>query len=112
MLSTVKSKIIFSTISVSILGIIGMYYYLSETFNEFSNKTAQKSLHMLSDSVFQTLSRSMLAGDPAVVEETLKESQKLIKGIDEISVAKSKNVIELFGLESKFTTDQIGRAHV
>ena len=107
MLSTVKSKIIFSTISVSILGIIGMYYYLSETFNEFSNKTAQKSLHMLSDSVFQTLSRSMLAGDPAVVEETLKESQKLIKGIDEISVAKSKNVIELFGLESKFTTDPL-----
>ncbi|MBU0631576.1 methyl-accepting chemotaxis protein [bacterium] len=107
MLSTVKSKIIFSTITVSIVGIVGIYYYLSGTFNEFSNKTAQKSLHMLSDSVFQTLSRSMLAGDPAVVEETLKESQEIIKGIDKISVDKSKKVIELFGLDSKFTTDPL-----
>ncbi|WP_345992078.1 methyl-accepting chemotaxis protein [Sulfurimonas sp. HSL-1716] len=107
MLSTVKSKIIFSTIAVSILSIIGVYIYLSETFNEFSNKTAQKSLHMLSDSVFQTLSRSMLAGDPAVVEETLKQSQEIIKGIDNISVAKSKKVIELFGLQAKFTDDPL-----
>lgn len=107
MLSTVKSKILFVTIMASIVGIIGIYYYLSDTFNEFSNKTTQKSLHMLSDSVFQTLSRSMLAGDPAIVDETLKQSQELIEGIDNITVAKSEKVIELFGLPNKFTTDPL-----
>lgn len=107
MLSTVKSKIIFSTIVVSLVGIVGIYYYLSSTFNDFSNKTAQKSLHMLSDSVFQTLSGSMLTGDPAVVTKTLEDSEKIIEGVDNISVAKSKNVIELFGLKDKFTTDPL-----
>lgn len=107
MLATVKSKIIFFTIIGSVMGIIGIYTYLSTTFNNFSNQTAQKSLHMLSDSVFQTLSRSMLSGDPAVVNETLKESRKLIKGVDDINVAKSQKVIELFGLEDKFTTDPL-----
>ena len=105
MQTTVKAKIIFSTIAVSLFGIIGIYIYLSTTFNAFSNQTAQKSLHMLSDSVFQTLSRSMLSGDPAVVNETLKESQTIIAGLDNISVAKSQKVIELFALEDKVTTD-------
>ena len=107
MLSTVKSKIIFSTITASFFGIIGIYIYLSATFNTFSNQTAQTSLQMLSDSVFQTLSRSMLSGDPTVVNETLKESQHIIKGVDNINVAKSQKVIELFGLEDKFTTDSL-----
>jgi methyl-accepting chemotaxis protein len=105
MFATVRSKIIFATILGSLVGIVGVYIYLSTTFNNFSNQTAQKSLHMLSSSVFQTLSRSMLSGDPAVVSETLQESQKLISGVDNINVAKSKKVIELFGLEDKFTVD-------
>jgi len=105
MLATVKSKIIFSTIAISLLGILGIYIYLSATFNAFSNQTAQKSLQMLSDSVFQTLSRSMISGDPAVVNDTLKESQHIITGLDNISVAKSSKVIELFGLADKVSQD-------
>ena len=105
MFATVKSKIIFSTIIVSLFGIAGMYIYLSATFNSFSNQTAQKSLQMLSDSVFQTLSRSMLSGDPAVVTDTFKESQQIIAGLDNISVAKSSKVIELFGLKDSMTQD-------
>ena len=107
MLVSVKSRIVFATITASILGILGIFYYLSNTFNNFSNKTAQNSLHMLSDSVFQTLSRSMLSGDPKVVDDTLEQSRELIKGIDSINVAKSKKVIELFSLNSKFTEDPL-----
>ncbi len=96
MLSTVKSKVIFSTLVLGAVGLGAIYGYLSITFNEFSNATAKRSLGMLSESIFQTLSQSMLAGDPKVVADTI-ERAKGIDGITDIKVERSKAVNELFG---------------
>jgi len=96
MLSTVKSKIIFSTLVFSFMGLGAIYGYLSITFNDFSNATAKRSLGMLSQSIFQTLSQSMLAGDPKVVSEAI-ERAKSIEGITNIAVERSDAVNELFG---------------
>jgi len=106
MFNTVRSKIIFSTLIFGIMGLGAIYWYLTATFNDFSNETAKRSLNMLSKSIFQTLSQSMLAGDPAVVAETIVNAQK-IEGIESLKVEKSQAVIDLLAPESKFTSDPL-----
>ncbi len=106
MLKTVKSKVIVSTIALSIIGLVGMTYYLSSTLHEISNKSTKASLEMLSESIFQSLTGSMFAGDPAVVEEALHAASS-IAGIESLKVAKSKAVIETFAPQEKFTTDLV-----
>ena len=106
MLSTVKSKVIISLVSISIIGLFGITYYLSTTLKDLSNKTTKQSLTMISESVFQTLTGSMFAGDPAVVEDALHSAQK-IEGIESLEVTKSKFVIEVYAPDEKFTQDAL-----
>lgn len=106
MLKTVKSKVIVSAISLGLIGLIGMTYYLSSTLHEISNKSTKVSLAMLSESIFQSLTGSMFAGDPAVVEEALHAASS-IGGIESLKVSKSKAVIESFAPQEKFTTDPL-----
>lgn len=78
------------------MGLGAIYWYLTSTFNEFSNETAKRSLTMLSQSIFQTLSYSMMAGDAKVVVETIQEAKK-IEGITSLKVERSMAVNQLFG---------------
>ena len=109
MFSTVKSKVIISLVTISVITLFGMTYYLSSTLQKLSNKTTQDALVMLSESIFQTLVGSMIAGDPAVVEAAL-HTAKSIDGIESLNVAKSKFVIEVFAPEEKFTQDLLIQA--
>ena len=108
MLASVKSKVIISIAALSILGLIGMSYYLSSTLHTLSDTTAKKSLKMLSESIFQTMTTSMMMGDPAVVKSAF-ESAKGIDGIDDLKIAKSKAVIEVYAPDEKYTTDPLVR---
>jgi methyl-accepting chemotaxis protein len=109
MLVTVKSRIIFTILFFSLLGIGAMYAYLSYTFNSFSNKTAKQSLEMLSQSIFQTVTQSMMSGDPATIANTLSSAQE-IAGIEALDIARSKKVLELFGnADERFTDDTLIR---
>ncbi len=109
MFKSVKSKIIFSTLLFSFMGLGAIYWYLSTTFHEFSNETSKRSLTMLSQSIFQTLSQSMLAGDPKVVEETIHKA-RTIEGIENLKVEKSQQVIDLFGLDARFSDEPLVKA--
>ena len=104
MLKTVKSKVIFSILSLSIIGLIGITYYLSTTLQNLSNKTTKLSLSMLSESIFQTMTGSMMMGDTAVVKETLKAAQG-IEGIESLDISKSKAVQEVYAPNEAFTSD-------
>lgn len=106
MFETVKSKIIFTTLLFSFLGLGTIYWYLTTTFHDFSNETAKRSLNMLSQSIFQTLSGSMLAGDPAIVAEAIANAQK-IDGIESLKVEKSQAVIDLLAPDAKFTSEPL-----
>jgi len=108
MLNTVKFKVIISVVMLIVLGLTGINMYLSSTLNSMSNKTTQKSLEMLSESIFQTLTGSMISGDPTVVQETL-HTAKSIDGIESLNVAKSKAVIEVYSPGEEFTTDSVIR---
>ena len=108
MFSSLKSKVIISILTFSIFGLIGMSYYLSSTLQSLSNTTTKKSLQMLSESIFQTLTTSMMLGDPAVVEEAFKKAND-IEGIDNLNVTKSKAVIQLFAPQETFTSNALMR---
>jgi methyl-accepting chemotaxis protein len=106
MLKTVKSKVIVSVLSLSIIGLVGITYYLSSTLHNLSNKTSKTSLNMLSESIFQTMTGSMMMGDSAVVEEAFKNARK-IDGIESLNIAKSKAVLEVYAPSEPFTSDAL-----
>jgi len=106
MFKSVKSKVIVSILVISIIGMAGMIYYLSSTLHSLSNDNTRKSLTMLSESIFQTMTGSMMMGDSAVVQDAFKEARS-IEGIESLNITKSKAVLEVYAPEEKFTTDAL-----
>ncbi len=105
-MKSIKSKVIISLVMVSIIGVIGMSYYLSSTLQEISNTTSKKSLNMLSKSIFQTMTTSMMMGDPEIIKQTLKDAQH-IEGIEKLQIYKSKAVIETYAPDEKYSEDPL-----
>ena len=103
MFSTVKAKVILSVVGASLFGLLSITYYISHTLHGLSNNTTKKSLMMLNKSIFQTMTGSMMLGDPKVVEETFKKAKE-IKGVEDLTIYKSKAVIEVYAPKEKFTT--------
>ena len=106
MLKSVKSKVILAVISLSVIGLVSISYYLSSTLNQLSNDTSKKSLNMLSDSIFQTMTTSMMLGDPKIVEMTFHNA-RAIEGIESLDIAKSKAVMEIYAPDGKYTQDSL-----
>jgi methyl-accepting chemotaxis protein len=106
MFHSVKSKVIASVLVSSILGLIAITYYLSSTLHNLSNKTTQQSLIMLSESIFQTMTSSMMMGDPEIVLKAF-ENARAIEGIEDLDITKSQAVIEVYAPEEKYTTNPL-----
>ena len=106
MFSSVKSKVIVSILALSVVGLFGISYYLSSTLHSLSNTTTKKSLKMLSESIFQTMTGSMMMGDPAIVKDAFHKA-KSIDGIENLRISKSKAVLEVYAPEEKYTTDPL-----
>jgi methyl-accepting chemotaxis protein len=104
MLKSVKSQIKAMIVGLVLISFSGIYFYISSTFNDFSNNTAKQSLSMLSQSIFQSLQQSMVSGDPEVMRKTV-EHARLISGIRSLNVARSDKVVEFFGKKSDAVTD-------
>jgi len=108
MFSSVKSKIIGAILAFSVIGVISITYFLSSTLHEFSNESTKKSLKMLSESIFQTMTGSMMMGDPAVVADAYTKATQ-IEGIESLDIAKSKAVLEVYAPDEAFTQDALMR---
>jgi methyl-accepting chemotaxis protein len=106
MFNSVKSKVIVSILSLSVIGLVSISYYLSSTLHSLSNVTTKKSLTMLSESIFQTMTGSMMLGDPAIVEEAFTNARK-IEGIESLNISKSKAVLEVYAPDEKYATDPL-----
>lgn len=100
MLVTFRSKAIFTLFLFFTVGAGGLYIYLSYDYESLTRKVSNRSLDMLTTSVFQTLKLSMNFGDPVVVEDVIKKAQG-IEGIREVTVYKSRVVTELYGVKNK-----------
>ncbi|MBF0286489.1 MAG: HAMP domain-containing protein [SAR324 cluster bacterium] len=64
----------------------------------------QTTLEMLSDSVFQTLRTNMKFGVVEFVEKAVLDAKE-IEGIHDLTISKSKMVIELYAPHETYTTD-------
>ena len=106
MFKSLKAKVTASIITVSIIGLISISSYLSYTLNSLSQKTTKQSLEMLSTSIFQTMTGSMMMGDPAVVEDAYKAA-KSIDGIESLEITKSRAVLEVYGNGEVYTTNPL-----
>ena len=106
MLKTVKSKVIVAITFLGITGLLSITYYLASTLQDLSNKNTKQSLTMLSESIFQTMTTSMMMGDPEAVHQAYSAAKK-IEGIEDLVITKSKAVIEVYAPNETFTSDPL-----
>ncbi len=101
----VSTKIIIPIVIILALGNVITNYITASQMNSMAKHNAQESLDMLTDSIFLTLRNAMNTGDPAIIKQAEDDSRTGIKGLTKLTVAKSKETIELYSPETKFTTD-------
>ncbi len=66
--------------------------------------SAKSNLKLLSESIYQSMTNSMLSGSPDVVRNAEQQATTL-KGVDYLKISKSRQIIQDFGLEETFTSD-------
>ena len=103
MLKSIKSKVAASIAGISIIGFVSIYSYLSYTLNVVSQKASEQSLSMLSESILQSMSQSMMQGDANAIRKAFLDA-KSIEGIESLNIVKSKT---LLGAYEKFTRDPL-----
>lgn len=99
---TIRGKFIFMLVASIGIGAIILLIYLYSSVNGVISTTAKQNIETLSESVFVGVRTSMNFGDPKMVEDTL-HTITAIEGIEHITIAKSKQVIAQFGLDSPYT---------
>lgn len=91
-----KTKALFTLFVFFTVGTAGLYIFLSYDYESKSQLSTNKSLTMLSTSLFQTLRLSMDFGDGAVVDKVIADA-KTINGVEDLKVYRSNYIVEWFG---------------
>ena len=84
---------------------IVLQFFIINEVKQSSQIQSETNLHMFSQAVFHNVRTAMNLGDRVLIDESLKDAQKM-KGIVELAIHQSQNVIDTFGLTSKLSTDQ------
>ena len=93
---------IMSVVVVGFLVVVtSLSYYGAK--NEME-KGVVKNLKILSNSIYQSMTNSMLSGVPEHVN-TAKENATKLDGVDFLDISKSQKVIKDFGLDEKYTSN-------
>jgi methyl-accepting chemotaxis protein len=102
----VSTKIILPIIIILTFGNLITNYITTSQMNTLAKDNAKESLNMLTDSIFLTLRNAMNTGDPELIKKAEEQSRKSIKGLTSLTVSKSKETIEMYSPEEKFTEDK------
>ena len=100
----ISSKIIFALFLLMFISSSIIVYSTTTKVTKDSIANAKDSLEMLNASIFQTLRNTMNTGDPALIQKAEDEARE-IKGVKNLTVAKSKELMELYSVETPFTDD-------
>ncbi len=101
----ISNKIIFALfVLMSISSITVVYVTTSKVSEDSINKT-KENLAMLNAAMFQSLRNAMSSGDPIQIAKA-EEDAKQIKGVKNLTVAKSKSLMELYASSVPYTTDE------
>jgi len=101
----VSTKIILPIVIILTIGNVLTNYITTSQMNTLAKNSAKDSLEMLTTSIFITLRNAMNTGDPAVIKKAEDESRDTIKGLTDLTVAKSQETIDMYSPGAKFTTD-------
>jgi len=93
-------KIGMTLIPLLLTSFIVLQYVIINQFKKSSEQQTENSLNLLSHSVFQTVRAAMNLGDRKLIQQSLKDAQKM-KGIEKLTIYPSKSVIDLFGINEK-----------
>ncbi len=94
-------KVFGITVTLIVIIISSLSYFGAKQALE---ESVEKNLILLSESIYQTMTESMLLGDPKHVIATEHEARNL-KGVQHLKVYKSKQVIKDFNLDESYTSN-------
>ena len=105
-LSTIKGKIIISSIVVFTVGSLFLFIFFNINLKNLEKQMAKKEISTFAETSFRSLRIAMNTGNPKLVEKAANEIKR-VKGLEEFKVFKSDLIIKLFGLKGKITTNPI-----
>jgi methyl-accepting chemotaxis protein len=100
----INNKIMFALVILMTISSISVVYFSTAKVKSDSIAITKENLEMLNTAMFQSLRNAMSTGDVATIQKAEEDAQN-IKGVRNLTVAKSKPLIEMYAPESKFTQD-------
>jgi methyl-accepting chemotaxis protein len=101
----ISNKIIFALFVLMSLSSLIVAYFTTSKVKEDAIATTKVNLEMLNTAMFQSLRNAMNTGDPAQIQKA-EEQARTIKGVKNLTIAKSKPLIEMYSPGTKFTKDK------
>ena len=101
----INNKIIVALFILMSLSSITVVYFTTSKVSEDSIAKTKDSLEMLNEAMFQSLRNAMNTGDPEQIAKA-EEDARHIKGVKNLTVAKSKSLMELYPSNVPYTKDE------
>ena len=101
----ISNKIIIALFVLMSLSSITVIFFTTTKVTENSIAKTKENLEMLNAAMFQSLRNAMNTGDPVQIANA-EEDARQIKGVTNLTVAKSKPLMELYPSDSPFTEDE------
>ncbi|WP_419764330.1 MAG: methyl-accepting chemotaxis protein [Arcobacter sp.] len=100
----INNKIMFALVILMTISSVSVVYFSTAKVKSDSIAITKENLEMLNTAMFQSLRNAMSTGDVATIQKAEEDAQN-IKGVRNLTVAKSKPLIEMYSPGSKFTED-------
>jgi methyl-accepting chemotaxis protein len=101
----VSNKIILAMFTLMTVSNLAVLYSTANKVHDDSIKTTKENLDMLNSAIFQSLRNAMNTGDPAQIKAAEDEA-RTIKGVKNLTIAKSQPLIEMYSFGSPYTKDK------
>ncbi len=101
----IANKIIFALFMLMTISSLIITYFTTNQVKKDSIITTKDNLEMLNEAMFQSLRNAMNTGDSIQIKNAEEEARQ-IKGVSNLTIAKSKPLIQMYSPGSKFTTDE------
>ena len=101
----ISNKIIVSLLILMTLSSIAITYFTTSKVSEDAIAKTKDNLDMLNTAMFQSLRNAMNTGDPEQIKKAENDARS-IKGVKNLTVSKSKALMELYPSDKPFTDDK------
>ena len=97
-------KIGITLVPLLLIIFIVLQFFIVTEFKRSSQIQSEENLNLLSQSVFQTVRAAMNLGDRVLIEKSLHDAATM-KGMKDLSIHQSQEIIDTFGTNAKLSTD-------